>query len=299
MKRRIVKQGAATLTISLPAFWTKKHRLKNGDEITIELINDDLLISKEALKSEKKKEIILITDTKTYVRNIVITAYCQGYDTLIVYFNDESSYQTLLEVLKHYIIGFDVIKKEKAFCVLENITEPSIEQFETIFQKVLYNTSLLIDQTEQRIQGTIQFKEYAEVMLRIHQYENFCKRLLSKKNKFDENVGEFCIFLNHVAQAAKEIHHLNKYLDKEPLTIKHIHFYDVLKQCRVLIQEGYLKKDHQSIANLHVLISKRFIAADFDKVLLQKGKDNVIIYHIIASIRHLFLASNALLGLIS
>ena len=36
MKRRIVKQGAATMTISLPAPWIKKFGLKEGDELNIE-----------------------------------------------------------------------------------------------------------------------------------------------------------------------------------------------------------------------------------------------------------------------
>ncbi len=41
---------------------------------------------------------------------------------------------------------------------------------------MLYNTSLLIDQPEQRIQGTIQFKEYAETMQSIDSRKLFEKR---------------------------------------------------------------------------------------------------------------------------
>ena len=36
MKRKIVKQGSATMTISLPATWIKKFNLKVGDELEID-----------------------------------------------------------------------------------------------------------------------------------------------------------------------------------------------------------------------------------------------------------------------
>ena len=50
MKRKIVKQGAATLMISLPSKWCKKFGLKKGDEVDIETANDSLLVSPKEIK---------------------------------------------------------------------------------------------------------------------------------------------------------------------------------------------------------------------------------------------------------
>ncbi|MBW2987388.1 AbrB/MazE/SpoVT family DNA-binding domain-containing protein, partial [Candidatus Woesearchaeota archaeon] len=45
MKRKVVKQGSATLTVSLPTSWTKKYNIKPGDEIEMEVQDKAILIT--------------------------------------------------------------------------------------------------------------------------------------------------------------------------------------------------------------------------------------------------------------
>ena len=54
MKRKVVKQGAATLTISLPSKWTKKFELKNGDEINLNEKGDALIVTNSKARALKE-----------------------------------------------------------------------------------------------------------------------------------------------------------------------------------------------------------------------------------------------------
>ena len=47
MKRKLVSQGRATLTISLPSKWLKTFGLKAGDDIDIEEKGADLIVKTE------------------------------------------------------------------------------------------------------------------------------------------------------------------------------------------------------------------------------------------------------------
>ena len=54
MKRKIIKQGSGTLTISLPTNWAKLFKLKSGDEIDVTQEGKMLVVStKERFKAKK------------------------------------------------------------------------------------------------------------------------------------------------------------------------------------------------------------------------------------------------------
>ena len=48
MKRKIVKQGAATMTVSLPTSWIKKFDLRQGDSIDVQEIGKSLVMTTES-----------------------------------------------------------------------------------------------------------------------------------------------------------------------------------------------------------------------------------------------------------
>ena len=53
MKRKIIKQGHNTLTVTLPSDWVKKLNLKSGDEIDV-LENENSLILNGFEKNKEK-----------------------------------------------------------------------------------------------------------------------------------------------------------------------------------------------------------------------------------------------------
>ena len=121
-------------------------------------------------------------------------------------FSREEEYAIISHTIKEYLIGFEVVKKEKNYCVLENITEPSQEQFNVLIKKIIYNVMLMIDSTEERLRGKTKFENYAEIDSKIKQFHNFCVRVISKKNPVGSRAPLFWTFLGLLIHGQRELY---------------------------------------------------------------------------------------------
>lgn len=297
MKRKVIKQGASTLTTSLPASWVQEQKVKQGDEIDIEQINDKLIIANS--KKREVPNVIFSQLNRTFIKNTIISLYCKGHNKIRIAFPDPQIENCIRETINNHLIGFDIVQKEKGMCLLENITEPDSDQFEMIFKKIFFNLSLLINTTEERLKNQKKDNAYQDIIRRSQQYENLCKRIIAKRNPLGENTLFFWGVLNYLAQAAKEIQLLNRFLDKKRINTKIILYsFSLLKKYHALLEESYLKKDPDKILALHIYHQKHIRASEFDKIFKLKEKECVIQYHTIVAIRNLYLASNAILGMI-
>jgi phosphate uptake regulator len=292
MRRKVVQQGAATLMISLPSKWAKEKGLKKGDEIDLEESGSNLIVMPEAVKAKSEVEINLIGLVESSIRTLISNTYRMGYDRIKVNFSSNEQFKLLQETIKTRLLGFDIIKKEKNSCIIENITEPSPDQFENIFQKIFLNSVALIDITEQRMLGKKPDENYEDIESRIQQYENFCKRVLAKSYK-KENLL-FWTFLTLIIHGQREIYHLNRFLDKNKgkESANVIELLHDAKKMAEMIQEAYAKKDVLIIEKMHEL-EKTLIYQKAYKIM----KD-VAVYHITSCIRNLYLAGSPLIGLL-
>ena len=88
MKRKIIKQGASTLTISLPAEWTKKFNLKSGDEVNVEEENKRIVVSTKKEFKTRKSEIDVGGLRRNLLFMYVTNVYIRGDDEVVVRFKD-------------------------------------------------------------------------------------------------------------------------------------------------------------------------------------------------------------------
>ncbi len=297
MKRKVVKQGAATLMVSLPSKWTKRFELKKGEEINIEELGDNLLISKDAAPAKRYTTITLANHTESAIRTAITNTYRAGYDSVTVYFGDDHRYNILLKTIRNNLLGFDVIKKEKDSCTVENITEPSDMQFDVLLRKVFYNISLFIESTQKRLAGKISFEDYEELELKIQQYDNFCRRVMSKNNPFGSKTSFFWTFLSLIVHGQRELYHLNRFLDKNKIVCKYAILLDNVAQSFELLTEAYFKKEVRKLERLHEL-EKETMYVGMYKHIQKDGKENIVLYHSAAALRQFYLASSPLIGLL-
>ena len=298
MRRKLVKQGAATMMVSLPSKWIKGQRLKKGDEISIQEADNSLIISSEIGDAPKRAVRINITNqTESSIRTLIVNAYRFGYDVIEVVFNDEKEYLHVLNTLKNFLIGFDVTRKENTYCILENITEPSEEQFPVLFKKILYNILLMINSTQDRLKNKTSFEDYAGIDAKTKQYQNFCTRVIAKKNPIGNKAPLFWTFLGLLIHGQRELYHMNKFLDKNKINFKHFELLKKLRQIFELLSEGYLKKDIKKLEKIHEL-EKEIIYKDFYKLIQKGGKENIVLYHIVLAVKNFYLSSSPLMGLL-
>jgi len=298
MKRKLVKQGVATLMISLPSKWIKKFSLKKGDEISLEELDNKLIITRDKVSSKKQIELNIKNNTESAIRTFIVNTYRTGFDKIKINFRDEKQYKIITNTINDYLIGFEVIEKEKDFCILENITEPSEEQFEILFRKILYNIDLLIRNTEERLKGKKEFSEYKEIVLRVHQYDNFCRRVISKTNILGNKSNLFWTFLTLLIHGQRELYHLNIFLDKNKIKFKEFDFFENLKVIFSLLNKSYIEKDLSKIERIHEL-EKDMIYKEFYSKIQKNSKDNIVLYHLASSLRNFYLATSPLMVFLS
>src|SRR3989344_3728847 len=150
MRRKLVKQGASTLMISLPSKWIHANSLDKGKEINLEVIDNNILISPSQIETKKEAILELKSLTESLIRTLITNTYRKGFDKVKVNFESEKQFKILNNTIKTRLIGFEVIKKEQTSCIIENITEPSPEQFENILRKIFYSIHDLFETTEKR-----------------------------------------------------------------------------------------------------------------------------------------------------
>jgi phosphate uptake regulator len=297
MRRKLVKQGAATLMVSLPAKWLQRNNLSKGSEVGIDEVEDSVVISAAGPEVKKEIEIKLVNLVESSIRTLITNTYRRGFDRIKVHYETEDQFNILKDVIKTRLIGFDVIKKGVNFCVVENITEPSPDQFENLLHKIFYNIGELFEATKKRMNGdgSNDFKEIEE---RIQKYDNFCRRVISKK-KLSNLKSEFLwTFLALLIHGQREVYHLNKLLGKVKLSDSTKKFLDDSQEMFEMIKKAYLEKNISILAKVHKREKELVYTKGYTLLHKAKGRESSIIYHIILSIREFYQSNSPLSGLI-
>jgi phosphate uptake regulator len=299
-KRSLVQQGTSTLMVSLPAPWIKTNNLEKGSEVTINPLNNDLLVSAKT-NNYKSETNVTISGTESSIRTIITNTYRVGFDRIHVTYSNKEDLQILEDVVKTKLIGFEVVSRGKNRCIVENITEPSDEKFSDILNKILFNINELFAITSLRLSGTEPDENFEEVEERIQKYDNFCKRVISKQKYNNDKSELLWTFLVLILHGQRELYHLNKYINKLPKGFKaERETRELLEKAKALfelIKKSYLEKKAEYLLEVHTM-EKELIYNKGYALLQKNSKDAVLIYHIMFSTRAFYQVNSPLSGII-
>jgi len=180
MKRSIVKQGAATLMVSLPSKWARRFRLEKGNEIDIVEKGRELII-RPGFVSEIRKTKINISELKHLWRRVVSALYKAGYDEIEIDFNKPDEITKVYSVLQEFI-GFEIISQAEKSCLIKEIVESKETNFNAIFSRtfgmllsIAEDCSNALKKRNTELLGTIPERDII-----INKYANFCRRIINK-----------------------------------------------------------------------------------------------------------------------
>jgi len=298
MKRKVVKQGTATMMVSLPAGWVKQNKVEKGAEINLEQLGKKLVITSGDFKETKLETSLKLTRLEeTSIRTILVNTYRKGYDHIIIHYNTEKQFEIINHLVKTHLIGFEIVKKSSSSCIIENVTEPLAVQFDSMIKKIFHNIVELIRVTEERLEGK-NSDYYIEIQERIQRYDNFCRRIIAKRKTTIENpeyVWAFLVQLNH---AQREIYHLNKFLNSKmkisPDIKKLMKYFEKLF---ILVKETYFNEEIKTLEEIH----RTYQEVNSKKGSSFKGKNAyqcVILNCLYTGLRQLYQVGSPLSGLI-
>lgn len=284
MKRKLVKQGAATLMVSIPSKWAKKLNLDKGDEIEVEEKGKQLILSLDSKSSKKKETIIEINEQNKHDLYPILThAYRKGFHKIILKGQMSSYSREIRHITSNLLLGFEVTEFSSEKCVVEEISEASEGKYEVMMKKIF----TIIKESQEMIiedfkKGT--FKDLQEIEDTRNQNDKFllfCRRMITLGNFEGNPVSEWELltFLMHIQHAYCYLH---KYASKHK--IKHeklmIELLEELKKYFALFENAYYIKDIKSIHKINEQKHKFHFGKCLEAIEKANGKSSVVYSYI-------------------
>ncbi|MBU2634175.1 MAG: AbrB/MazE/SpoVT family DNA-binding domain-containing protein [Nanoarchaeota archaeon] len=210
MKRKIIKQGHNTLTITLPSKWVKKLNLTSKDEVDIIEKDNSLLINSQENFKEKTTTIDITDFTIPLLWRYFQSAYRSGCDEIKVIFDSKKDYddafhyyttsfeynklgekvpsKTALPLIQSVVerfLNIAIIRSGKNYCIIKEMGDPSMKEFDNSLRRIFIIIQQLFDRTieaikEDEIGNTIICKEFHTIDLNIDKFVDYCCRIMKK-----------------------------------------------------------------------------------------------------------------------
>lgn len=296
MKRKLIRQGSTTLMLSLPSKWIKTNNLSKGDEVDIEEKNNALELTTKKKIIKKEYQIAIKGFSPTTIRSILTNAYRLSYDKIIAEYATEEEFQTITNILKDRLIGFEIVGKTDKYCIIENITEPSDEHADQVFLRLLHNIKELLETTKRCMQGSKEYSYIKEIEDNISRYDNFCRRIAMNGT---HPVLEVALY-KELTQAQREIYLIANYLEKTKVKIgpETVKLYDSIIVLFEKIRDVYLKKDISLIEEIHAFEKTAIYKDGYALLKKTRGEENIIVFRMLTSLRMFYLSASPLIGLL-
>ncbi|MFA4953211.1 MAG: AbrB/MazE/SpoVT family DNA-binding domain-containing protein [Candidatus Pacearchaeota archaeon] len=213
MKRKIIKQGHNTLTITLPTDWAKKLNLNSGDEVDVCENSGSLMINGKQHLQAQSTTIDITGFSVPMIWRFFQSAYREGYDEIkLVYdpnkknqegafdfytsqlayekMGEKKQYKPVIDMIHELVsrfVGVEIIEHGRGYCVIREMGELSAKEFDNSLRRIF----LLIDELfedinykiENNIIGDINIcKEIHTIDRSVDRFVDYCCRINNKIN---------------------------------------------------------------------------------------------------------------------
>lgn len=214
MKRKIIKQGHNTLTITLPSKWVQRFNVAAGKEIELIEKENGLFISLEKIDDSKKTEFNISGMDIPLIWKYLMAVYREGYKEVLIKFDPterlENPYKffsqhkldsehkkemkkgTVIEALQGFIsrfIGFEIIEQGRDYILVKEMGEITSKEFDNSQRRVFF----LIQQMAEEILQALKTSNYSllshmhDVDINLDKFHDYCIRILNKTESKSSN----------------------------------------------------------------------------------------------------------------
>lgn len=241
MKRKVVKHGSATLTISIPSKWAKKFAIKSGDELEIEEEDGSLVIKSPSFQESVKETAIDLGQMSVLGRRCLIALFKGGCDNIrITYPNSQVFNEVIMPTLNEFI-GFEIMQQSDKHCVIKEISglTDNTELDSLIRRMFLLLISLADDCAAAVESGNHEvLKDLISRDVTINRVANFSRRLLYKRGAVRaKDLPMTYYIIEELENLGDEYKHMCRYLHDTGAVIKNPEVHRIIRQANGLVRE--------------------------------------------------------------
>ncbi len=280
MKRKIIKQGTSTLTLSLPSKWVKQFNIQGGDEVEVVESDKNLIVS----TSQKIKAKSIVLDISDLPDKIIwryfTAAYISGYGEVNLRFSDAKQFNLVQEIVDDHI-GFAIVEQGSKSCVAKEVAEPHPEDFDKLLKRLFHMITAISDD----LFNAVENNDYDAMMIvpqtdyNINKISGYCLRLL---NKFGHPLMQNTLNLDDIARNMERLgdsyKHIAKAVAKNKIKLSK-HSLLMFKQVNDLIRNIlslYFKFDKEQLVKSYK--KKTELAKELEnKLNSEKGIDVIVL----------------------
>lgn len=257
MKRKIIRQGNNTLTITLPKVWTNDYNINQGDEINLELRGSTLILCADGILScpKQTKDISKLTSILPLV---LLSLYRKGYDEIELRFENPQ-----LVIFMHNLlnkIGYNIIDHGKNWCLIKALSEVDGLDFDEMLRKLFLSIKLKLEKIAEAVnkkevyslQGILAMSGIPSNIT------NFCYRLLSKRKlKKPEKTLYYQSIVTNLENLDIQLNLLINLLSNIHLQINSEQLFKSFKEFEELYSYYYSSHFNSGLENFSSLINRK------------------------------------------
>ncbi len=192
MKRKVVKHGPSTLTISLPSKWCKENKIEEGNELEIKELESNLII--KSRESNDNKTIKLDLSGFGQMTSRILTAfYREGYDGFELKYSTSEELDMISHALQRVFIGFEIIEHKDNSLLIKKLASLEYQEFENIYRKLFLIVNDIAEESFIAIKKNDKNKLKSLLIIdkNVNRFSDFCIRIICQQKIPLKNSGTF------------------------------------------------------------------------------------------------------------
>lgn len=181
MKRKLVKQGAATLMVSLPSKWAKENHLDKGDEVALEEDGNNLIIKLSEDTKKEQKATIDVTNYSPLVNVVLIHLYIKGIDELEIKFSNPEVVKKFQKSTINQLLGFEIIQQSNDKMLVRDITGTATQDIDELIKRIFFILNSMVEEFTEALEKKQGLEPIIEIDTSVNKFVNSTLRILNKE----------------------------------------------------------------------------------------------------------------------
>jgi len=299
MQRKLIRQGAGGYTIYLPKRWVDAKGLSGGDVVQLRDESGTITIDTPT-RQRKEVSIPLSDESDTDLRNLLTHHYRTGVDTIRITSASVAQQRSIQRTTDDLLLGFEITSRKGDTMLIENVSEPSGERYDTLLRRVF----LLIFETDDlvlaRAKGTqIEEPVITEHRRQLDEFVLFCRRTIQKDRYARDPLlhWELLTFLMHIEHAYAYL--FTRIAERKgKCSSQTVALLQGCKPYFTLLYDAYYQRDAERIRRMNNEKEMQHFTACYRALAKTAGQESIIVAHVRELYRLMQIGSSPVLAMI-